>query len=294
MSTPQTSEQGKTGVVLVEGFGSLGDRPVLRWFAAPDSWPLLPDGAEEGRGGSWEVRAAEEGSDTEASAASTTKSRSSVLVLCPPAKKDFWRKTYYDPLLVKDDGPFLYTALNADERYTVETSFVLHAQHQFDQAGILIRLDSDRWIKTGIEVVDGRPRLSAVVTNCYSDWSTQGWQSYTTTTDLETNATIVHVPARVRVHCRGTSFVIEAQLEDGPWEFARICHLCRAMTSLNDPLDEHPAVASAWQGPSARPHEVWAGIFGACPVHAGARIEFTDFTISVGSSFDHNADDIHE
>jgi len=46
---------------------------------------------------------------------------------------------------------------------------------QFDQAGICIRLDSEHWLKTGIEVVDEKPRLSCVVTNGYSDWSTQSW-----------------------------------------------------------------------------------------------------------------------
>lgn len=46
------------------------------------------------------------------------------------------------------------------------------------QAGLLLYIDDDNWLKTGIEYCDGLPRLSTVVTRCgYSDWSTQPWRS---------------------------------------------------------------------------------------------------------------------
>ena len=78
--------------------------------------------------------------------------------------------------MVKDDGPFLYAAIHEkDLPITIETKFTITPKAQFDQAGIMIRLDSDHWIKTGIEVVDGLPRPSCVVTNSFSDWSTQNW-----------------------------------------------------------------------------------------------------------------------
>lgn len=44
---------------------------------------------------------------------------------------------------------------------------------KFDQAGVIVYQDPDHWLKAGIEASDGQPRLSAVVTNTYSDWSTQ-------------------------------------------------------------------------------------------------------------------------
>ena len=40
----------------------------------------------------------------------------------------------------------------------------------------MVYFDEEHWLKTGIEVVDGIPRLSCVVTNKYSDWSTQPWK----------------------------------------------------------------------------------------------------------------------
>ena len=42
----------------------------------------------------------------------------------------------------------------------------------YDQAGLMLRLDEETWIKAGIEYVAGRRMLSAVVTRDVSDWST--------------------------------------------------------------------------------------------------------------------------
>lgn len=42
---------------------------------------------------------------------------------------------------------------------------------RFDQAGLMLRIDHENYIKTGIEYVDGQYNLSAVVTHKTSDWS---------------------------------------------------------------------------------------------------------------------------
>lgn len=42
---------------------------------------------------------------------------------------------------------------------------------RFDQAGLMLRIDAENYIKTGIEYVDGKYNLSAVVTHKTSDWS---------------------------------------------------------------------------------------------------------------------------
>ena len=44
---------------------------------------------------------------------------------------------------------------------------------QYDQAGLMLRVDESHWIKAGIELADGRLWLSVVVTNGVSDWSQQ-------------------------------------------------------------------------------------------------------------------------
>ena len=42
---------------------------------------------------------------------------------------------------------------------------------RFDQAGLMIRLDNENYLKAGIEFVDGKYNISVVVTHHTSDWS---------------------------------------------------------------------------------------------------------------------------
>ena len=147
-------------VVLVDGFQSVKDNDnparsagndgTLRWYCPPDGWnETLIEGKREGRGGSWSI-----------------DSDGRQLTMKPPAYKDFWRKTYYDPVFVKDDGSALLATVPTDRAIMAETSFSIgDTTRQFDQAGIYVRIDSEHWLKTGIEIVDGKPRLSCVCTN---------------------------------------------------------------------------------------------------------------------------------
>ena len=238
----------------------------LRWYCAPDSWTGIPPNSREGRDGTWSV-----------------DHKTDSLVVTPPAKKDFWRKTFYDPILIKDDGPFLYAELDASQFYTIETSFELTAVRQFDQAGLIVRLGPEHWLKTGIEVVDQHPRLSCVVTNIYSDWSTQAWSDFSVNSDNKT----VRVSCDIRVHCRGASFVVEAKMPDGDWEFIRIAHLSRCMECQNDPLADR----SSWTGATPPAGTMWVGVFAACPEdQEGGHATFGKFNIRHGSHFEHNAD----
>lgn len=239
----------------------------LFWYCAPDSWKSDASEKKEGSGGSWAL----DGSS---------------LVVTPPAKKDYWRKTYYDPIIIKDDAPFLYAKLSASEYYTVETVFELTAVRQFDQAGLMVRLGPEHWLKAGIEVVDQQPRLSCVVTNGYSDWSTQTWTNFT----INTTSKVVQVGCHIRVHCRGTSFVVEAKMpQANEWQFIRIAHLSRCMGCQDGPfasLGEDGTLIDA--SPAA--DGVWAGVFAASPEdQQGGHARFTKFEILPGSHFEHNA-----
>jgi regulation of enolase protein 1 (concanavalin A-like superfamily) len=261
---------------LVCGFNDIqsNDNPTgkLSWYCSPDSWKAFIEGRREGRDGKWNVN------------------EQNQLILHTPAKNDFSRKTYYEPILIKDDGSILHCTLSVSKQYTIETSFILTAARQFDQAGLCLRIGPEHWIKTGIEVVTGKPRLSCVVCNIYSDWSTQSWSNYTTMED-----DIVTVAARLRIHCRGTnSFVVEARTGD-EWEFLRIAHLSASMECRDDPLVNHPNATSAWQGPSPPKGELWAGVFGCCPEdQQGRSVTFTNFEIVEGSNFEPNADGNHD
>lgn len=82
-------------------------------------------------------------------------------------KTDFWRITHYD--FVRDTGHFYFEQVDTD--FDIEVTIRGDYHDLYDQAGIMIRLDAYRWIKAGIEYVDGIQYLSAVVTHEHSDWS---------------------------------------------------------------------------------------------------------------------------
>src|SRR5947209_15393530 len=80
---------------------------------------------------------------------------------------DFWRLTHYD--FIRDNGHFYYQTTQGDFSAQVQVRGTY--RHLYDQAGLMLRLDETCWIKAGIEFVDGKQQLSAVVTREFSDWS---------------------------------------------------------------------------------------------------------------------------
>ncbi|WP_329460508.1 DUF1349 domain-containing protein [Streptomyces sp. NBC_01497] len=80
---------------------------------------------------------------------------------------DLWVRTHYG--FVRDTGHALLRPVPA--AFTLRVTFAGDYRDQYDQAGLLLRLDATNWIKTGIEYVDGRRQVSAVVTRDVSDWS---------------------------------------------------------------------------------------------------------------------------
>ncbi|PKA41190.1 DUF1349 domain-containing protein [Rhizobium sullae] len=82
-------------------------------------------------------------------------------------KTDFWQGTYYG--FHRDDGHFLHHQRKGD--FTAEVTFSGRYQELYDQAGLMVRADSARWMKCGVEYTDGAKHFSTVVTNGNSDWS---------------------------------------------------------------------------------------------------------------------------
>jgi hypothetical protein len=82
-------------------------------------------------------------------------------------RTDFWRTTHYG--FVRDSGHFAYAEMGREASLRFRGDF----DAQYDQAGLMLRVDADTWIKAGIERADGRDWLSVVVTRGLSDWSQQ-------------------------------------------------------------------------------------------------------------------------
>jgi uncharacterized protein len=90
------------------------------------------------------------------------------LVITTKPKTDFWRKTFYD--YVTDNGHFFFLPVAGD--FTFESRVAGKYAALYDQAGLMVRMDSGNWLKCGLELVDGIGHASVVVTRDFSDWST--------------------------------------------------------------------------------------------------------------------------
>src|SRR5579859_2799491 len=78
---------------------------------------------------------------------------------------DFWRLSD----IARDNGHFYYQRQAGD--FQIDCRFSGSYNTQYDQAGLMVRVDETHWIKCGIEFYNGAQYVSAVVTREFSDWS---------------------------------------------------------------------------------------------------------------------------
>lgn len=122
---------------------------------------------------------------------------------------DFWQRSYYG--FRNDNAPALL--FNSSINFTLTARVEFDYNGRFDQAGIIIYLDSDNWFKASIEYENSSLcRLGSVVTNLgYSDWAT---------TDIGSIASIWY-----RLSRRAADFMIEVSFDGVAFEQIRIFHL---------------------------------------------------------------------
>jgi regulation of enolase protein 1 (concanavalin A-like superfamily) len=84
-----------------------------------------------------------------------------------PGKTDYWRITMHG--FIKDDAPFYYRKVEGDFVATVKLT--AHYKDLYDQAGLMVRLDANTWLKCGVEYYDEKQQASTVITRDFSDWS---------------------------------------------------------------------------------------------------------------------------
>ncbi len=187
-----------------ERFASAELNPSLTWFCEPPSWRVEPGG----------------------------------LVVEPAANTDFWQRTHYG--FRADNGHFLCLPAQGDFELTTRVSFT--PRHQYDQAGLMLRVSPDCWLKASVEHEpdEAHDRLGAVVTNHgYSDWSTQP------------------LPHSVRslwfrILAQPTAVIVQTSLDGQAWEQIRLAHL--AERSPSQPLQ--------------------CGLYACSPKDAGFRAQF--------------------
>lgn len=128
------------------------------------------------------------------------------LVVAPEGGSDAWRVTAYG--FTHDDAPALLAPLPTPG--AVEVTFTVDFAEQFDQAGVMLRVDESTWLKAGVELADGVPQVGAVVTLGRSDWSVRpvpGWAGRRVT---------------VRASRTGDAVTLRARVDDSPFELLRV------------------------------------------------------------------------
>lgn len=156
---------------------------------------------------------------------------------------DFWQGTHYGFRV--DNGHALLAELDGD--FLLQTRVRTSPVHQYDQAGLMVRLSAECWLKASVEHEPGEPsRLGAVITNHgWSDWSTQ---------DLSAE---LAGDMQFRVTRRGADYLVEAAVAGRPWSQIRLGRL------------------QADQGGPVR-----AGIYACSPKAAGLEVRFARMTIA--------------
>jgi regulation of enolase protein 1 (concanavalin A-like superfamily) len=90
------------------------------------------------------------------------------LIVRSRPKTDFWRQTFYG--YITDNGHFLH--MPADGDFIFEARVNGQYATLYDQAGLMVRINAENWMKCGTEFLDGKRQASVVITRQFSDGST--------------------------------------------------------------------------------------------------------------------------
>ncbi len=162
------------------------------------------------------------------------RTRGTALEATAAEGSDAWRHTAYG--FVHESAHSLLAPLAVGE--SMEVSFSAPWDGQFDQAGLFVRIDEERWVKAGVEYADGHLGLGAVVTDTRSDWSVgfvDEWR---------------HAEITVRVSRWPDALIVRAKADDDDDRLVRVA-----------PFDGSRSAA--------------AGPFLAAPTRSGLTVRFT-------------------
>jgi regulation of enolase protein 1 (concanavalin A-like superfamily) len=120
------------------------------------------------------------------------------LTVTTDERTDFWRDTYYG--FTRDSGHFL--GFPTADDFTAKIRIQGEFRTLYDQAGLMVRIDETRWVKTGVEFTDGEAFLSTVITDGKSDWSVS--QPFTELEDFYIRITLARGAMRVQASRDGS------------------------------------------------------------------------------------------
>ena len=154
------------------------------------------------------------------------------------AETDFWRKTYDDG--IRHNGHFNFDSVTGDFTARVKITGKYHSQ--YDQAGLMVRIDEQTWLKCGIEFMDGKQYASTVVTRDFSDWSIVPLRN----------------PAAIWIACerKGTTLTASYSLDGTDYQMMR-------QTFLTDSTEQH------------------VGMMFAAPKGNGFDVLFADYSLTL-------------
>ncbi|MCA1443992.1 DUF1349 domain-containing protein [Ensifer sp. IC4062] len=160
------------------------------------------------------------------------------LSLTTDGNTDFWRETFYG--FIRDNGHAYLRSVSGD--FTASATIKGAYEQLYDQAGLMLRLDQENWIKCGIEYTDGLMHFSVVVTRGVSDWSVIPLHDVTPSDAIE-----------VRVTRHGDAVRVQFRFGGAPWQMARLCPFSAADAEI--------------------------GVMACSPERAGFAANFCDFSV---------------
>lgn len=130
------------------------------------------------------------------------------LTVATGKETDWWNNTFYG--FKHLSGHFRATPVTGDFSLTVE--FTAPYATLYDQAGAMLRVDDNNWLKCGVEYTDGRKNFSVVVTrDDQSDWSVMPIEG------------AVNAPVTLRLTRHAEALRVEVE-SDGKFRLARLAY----------------------------------------------------------------------
>ena len=130
---------------------------------------------------------------------------------------DYWQRTHYG--FRRDNGHFFYTELTGD--FTVSAFLTFESIAQYDQCGLMCRVDGDTWMKCSAEYETAEfAHLGSVVTNLgFSDWATQ---------EVPASTQALHY----KLDRKGSDFRLSWSADGNRWQQMRIYHFFHCPPTL--------------------------------------------------------------